>query len=122
MSIMPEVKPSDALSAGEIDEMHAIYRSIDPNMPENHIVVNHIETTQPVFHLFKVNGRIKAYKSMANRWENGMEKHGIAIRAVATTVQYKMDTVESLLHPVSLMYPSRGDLLFPMEKSPRALD
>jgi hypothetical protein len=43
-----------------------------------------------------VNGRIKAYKSMANRWEHGMEKHGIAMRAVAATVQYKMDNGSEL--------------------------
>jgi hypothetical protein len=38
-----------------------------------------------------VNGRIKQYKSMSNTWTNGMEKHGTALRAVAATVQYKMD-------------------------------
>lgn len=38
-----------------------------------------------------INGRIKHYKSMANTWTHGMEKHGIAARAVAVTVQYKMD-------------------------------
>lgn len=67
MSILPEVKASEALSAGEIDEMHAIYRSIDPNMPDNHIVINHIETTRPVFHLFKVDGRIKAFQAYTLR-------------------------------------------------------
>lgn len=38
-----------------------------------------------------VNGRIKYYKSMSNIWTHGMTKHGLAVRAVATTVQYKMD-------------------------------
>jgi hypothetical protein len=28
---------------------------------------------------------------LANTWTHGMEKHGIAFRAVAAAVQYKMD-------------------------------
>jgi hypothetical protein len=31
------------------------------------------------------------YKSMSNTWTNDMDKHGTALRAVAATVQYKMD-------------------------------
>jgi hypothetical protein len=47
-----------------------------------------------------VNGLIKQYKSMAksmaNTWTHGMEKHGIAFRAVAAAVQYKMDNGAAL--------------------------
>ena len=28
---------------------------------------------------------------MTNMWTHGMEKHGVAMRAVAATVQYKLD-------------------------------
>jgi hypothetical protein len=43
-----------------------------------------------------VNGRIKHYNSMADTWKHGMDKHGIAIRAVTATVQYKMDNGSKL--------------------------
>jgi hypothetical protein len=38
-----------------------------------------------------VSGQIKHYNTMADMWNHGMDKHGIAILAVAATVQYKMD-------------------------------
>jgi hypothetical protein len=37
-----------------------------------------------------VNRQIKHYNTMADTWKHGMDKHGIAIRAVVATVQYKM--------------------------------
>lgn len=37
------------------------------------------------------NGRIKKFKSMKDRWDNTMEKHGYALNAVVITVQYQLD-------------------------------
>ena len=43
--------------------MHAIYRMADPNMPDNHIVINHIETTNPTFFIYKVDGKVAAFQA-----------------------------------------------------------
>jgi hypothetical protein len=43
-----------------------------------------------------VNRQIKPYNSMADTQKHGMDKHGNAIRAVAATVQYKMDNGSEL--------------------------
>ena len=37
------------------------------------------------------NGRLKFFKALSGTFENGFEKHGIALRAVAVIVQYQMD-------------------------------
>ncbi|MEO0790522.1 MAG: hypothetical protein AAFY36_17795 [Bacteroidota bacterium] len=57
------VRNSKEVTARELDEMHGIYRMIDPNMPDDHILINHIQTSQPVFHLFKLQGAISAFQA-----------------------------------------------------------
>jgi hypothetical protein len=37
------------------------------------------------------NSRLKKFRVLSNKWRHGMEKHGIALRAVAVIVQYQMD-------------------------------
>lgn len=61
--ITPELKKSAEITQQELDQMHAIYRKIDPNMPEDHIRVNHINVTEPVFQLFKKEGEILAFQA-----------------------------------------------------------
>lgn len=38
-----------------------------------------------------VNGRMKKYESLAKLWSHGMEKHGLAVRAIVATIQCRMD-------------------------------
>ena len=37
------------------------------------------------------NRRLKHFESLSETWRHGFIKHGIALRAVAVTVQYQMD-------------------------------
>jgi hypothetical protein len=51
------------LSEGEIKELDDIYRLNNPFMPENHIKKNHIDKTNPIFYLYKIDGKIVAFQA-----------------------------------------------------------
>jgi len=56
-------KKGTDLSREEIRELDDIYRLNNPFMPENHIEKNHINKTNPIFYLYKVEGKIVAFQA-----------------------------------------------------------
>lgn len=64
-SLLPQIKPSAAITDSELAEMHAIYKLVDPNMPEQHILHDHIERSHPLFYLFREKGRIMAFQAFS---------------------------------------------------------
>ncbi len=61
--ITPIIKEGKDLTPAELKELNAICRNINSFFPENHVEVNHIEKTNPIFYLFKVKGRIMAFSA-----------------------------------------------------------
>ena len=57
------LKKGSNLSVDEIKALEEIFLLINPNMPENHLQINHIDKTNPVFHIFKVNDKIAAFQA-----------------------------------------------------------
>ncbi len=59
--IAPIIKEGKDLTPAELKELNAICRNINSFFPENHVEVNHIEKTNPIFYLFKVEEKIVAF-------------------------------------------------------------
>lgn len=57
------VKKGTDLTADEIAELEHVYRLTNSKMPDNYIQSYHIEKTDPVFHLFKLNGKTVAFQA-----------------------------------------------------------
>ena len=61
--IQPIIKKGIDLTQAEIEELDQIYLLSNPKMPKDHIKINHIEKTNPVFFLYKVEGKIAAFQA-----------------------------------------------------------
>jgi hypothetical protein len=63
--VKPIIKDSSDLSLEELNELNEICRSINSHFPEDHVQENHIKKTNPIFYLFKEEGRILAFHSFS---------------------------------------------------------
>jgi hypothetical protein len=63
--VKPIIKKSEDLSSDEIKELNEICRSINSYFPKDHIQVNHINKTSPIFYLFKVQEKIVAFHAFS---------------------------------------------------------
>jgi hypothetical protein len=57
------IKKGKDLSIEEIKELERIYCLNNPFMPEDHIKKNHIDKTNPIFYLYKIDGKIVAFQA-----------------------------------------------------------
>jgi len=63
--IKPTIKESKDLSEDELIQLNAIGRLINTANPENHVQINHVNTTNPVFYLYKKKERILAFQAFS---------------------------------------------------------
>ena len=61
--LTPIIKKSKELSLLEIKELNDICRLVNAQNPIDHIERNHIEKTNPIFYLFKIDSKIVAFQS-----------------------------------------------------------
>jgi len=63
--IIPIIKESKDLSEDELKELNVLSRLAHTGNPENHIQINHINKTNPVFYLYKNKEKIIAYQAFS---------------------------------------------------------
>lgn len=63
--ITPIIKEGKDLTLEELKELNAICQNINSFFSENHVEANHIEKTNPVFYLFKVEEKIAAFHAFS---------------------------------------------------------
>ncbi|MEL6628122.1 MAG: hypothetical protein AAFO96_11420 [Bacteroidota bacterium] len=58
--VTPEIKRGTDLTSKELEELDVLVHYLHHQLPENHIQINHVEKTNPLFYLYKVDEKIVA--------------------------------------------------------------
>jgi len=88
--VSPEIKRGTDLTKQELLEINQMVRQLHHELPENHIEVNHVAKTNPLFYLYKVEGQIVACQAYTLRkLDTPFARHPLPV--IFINISYKYD-------------------------------